>query len=267
MNTIEAPPAWAKPDNTLKFSWRLLMTGSCFVLFGIGGLLITAWFHILCLLLRDPPRRTLLARRLISASFRLFLAITRHLGVLDFRIHGAHLLGQDSGSLVLANHPTLLDYVLLASVMPECDCVVKQALQENIYVSGAIRAADYLINSQAEILLAESNKRLQAGGNLLIFPEGTRTRYGEPMRLQRGAANLAVRSGCNIRIVHIRCSQPFLCKGSKWYQIPAAKPHFTIDVKALLSAGDFFSSDDRSPALAARRLTTYLTSVLDPKNC
>ncbi len=267
MNTLEATPAWNKPDNTLKFTWRLLMTGSCFVLFGIGGLLITAWFHILCLLLKDPPRRTLLARRLISASFRFFLAVTRWLGVLDFRIHDADLLTRDRGSLVLANHPSLLDYVLLASVMPQCDCVVKQALQNNIYVSGAIKAADYLINSEADILLAESGKRLRAGENLLIFPEGTRTGYGAPMRLQRGAANLAVRSGCDIRIVHIRCSQPFLCKGSKWYQIPAAKPQFTVEVKALLSAGDFFSADDRSPALAARRLTTYLTSVLDPANC
>ncbi len=265
MNTIEAPPARSRPDNPLKFTWRLLMTGSCFALFGIGGLLLTAGFYILCLVLHDPLRRTRAARRVISASFRLFLSATRLLGVLDYRIHGAHLLRRDRGSLVLANHPTLLDYVLLASVMPQCDCVVKQALQNNIYVSGAIKAADYLINSQAEILLAESGKRLRAGDNLLIFPEGTRTIAGSPMRLQRGAANLAVRSGCDIRIVHIICSQPFLSKGIKWFQIPSRKPQFTVEVKGLFSAGEFFSAGDCSPALAARRLTQHLASVLDPE--
>lgn len=267
MSALEVPPGEFRPDNRLKFTWRLLMTGGCFVLFGIGGLLITAWFHILCRLMSDPARRTRLARRVISASFRLFLVTMRTLGVLEYHIHDAHLLRQEHGSLVLANHPTLLDYVFLASVMPQCDCVVKQALQNNVYVSGAIKAADYLINSQAETLLAESGKRLRAGDNLLIFPEGTRTRAGIPLRLQRGAANLAVRSGCAIRIVHIRCSQSFLSKGSKWYQIPATKPRFTIEVKARLYAGDFFSAGDRSPALAARRLTQHLASVLDPENC
>ncbi|NDL65631.1 lysophospholipid acyltransferase family protein [Acerihabitans arboris] len=266
MNTRVVTPVVRRPDNHLKFVWRMLMTGGCFALFGIGGLLLTAWFHILCLRQKNPARRTQLARRVISWSFRLFLAVTRRLGVLDYHIRGAHLLRQDRGNLVLANHPTLLDYVLLASVMPQCDCVVKQALLDNVYVSGAIRAADYLINSQAEILLAESEKRLRAGDSLLIFPEGTRSPHGAPMKLQRGAANLAVRSGCDIRIVHIYCSQRFLSKGSKWYQIPRTKPQFTVEVKARFSAGDFFSQGDRSPALAARRLTQHLAGVLVPEN-
>ncbi|HEY0211623.1 lysophospholipid acyltransferase family protein [Acerihabitans sp.] len=266
MSTRVATPAVLRPDNQLKFVWRMLMTGGCFALFGIGGLLLTAWFHILCLWEKDPHARTESARRVISASFRLFLNVTRRLGVLDYRIHGAQLLREDRGNLVLANHPTLLDYVLLASVMPQCDCVVKRALLDNPYVSGAIRAADYLINAQAEILLKESEKRLRAGDSLLIFPEGTRSRPGDPMKLQRGAANLAVRSACDIRIVHIHCSQLFLSKGSKWYQIPRTKPQFTVEVKARFSAGDFFAGGDQSPALAARRLTRHLAGVLAPEN-
>ncbi len=51
---------------------------------------------------------------------------------------------------MVANHPTLIDYVILASVMPETDCLVKSALLRNPFVSGVIRSADYLINSEAE---------------------------------------------------------------------------------------------------------------------
>ncbi|WP_413727451.1 lysophospholipid acyltransferase family protein [Sodalis sp. RH19] len=266
MSTRVATPAVRRPDNQLKFVWRMLMTGCCFALFGIGGLLLTAWFHILCLRQKDPHARTRRARAVISGSFRLFLGVTRRLGVLDYHIHGAHLLREDSGNLVLANHPTLLDYVLLASVMPQCDCIVKRALLDNIYVRGAIRAADYLINTQAELLLMESSKRLHAGSSLLIFPEGTRSRPGVPMKLHRGAANLAVRSACDIRIVHIHCSQLFLSKGSKWYQIPRTKPLFTVEVKTRFSAGDFFAGGDPSPALAARRLTRHLAGILAPEH-
>ena len=78
---------------------------------------------------RDRAKRRRLARRSIAASFRFFLAIARGTGVLDYRINNLDALRNDRGCLVVANHPTLIDYVILASVMPETDCLVKSALQ------------------------------------------------------------------------------------------------------------------------------------------
>ncbi len=150
--------------------------------------------------------------RSIAASFRFFLTVARGTGVLDYRIHNLDALRGDRGCLVVANHPTLIDYVILASVMPETDCLVKSALLRNPFVSGVIRAADYLINSEAEPLLAASQQRLAQGDTLLIFPEGTRTRPGEAIALQRGAANIAVRCRSDLRIVLIHCSEHLLDK-------------------------------------------------------
>ena len=65
--------------------------------------------------------------------------------------------------MIVANHPSLIDYVMLASVMPETDCLVKSALLKNPFLSGVIRAADYLINDQADALLPASSQRLQQG--------------------------------------------------------------------------------------------------------
>ncbi len=65
-------------------------------------------------------------------------------------------------------HPTLIDYVLLASVMPETDCLVKSALLKNPFLGGVVRAADYLINSEAETLLPRCQQRLAQGDALLI---------------------------------------------------------------------------------------------------
>jgi 1-acyl-sn-glycerol-3-phosphate acyltransferase len=64
---------------------------------------------------------------------------------------------------VVANHPSLIDYVMLASIMPETDCMVKSSLLKNPFVSGVIRAADYLLNDQADSLLPASLSRLQQG--------------------------------------------------------------------------------------------------------
>lgn len=251
----------------LNRAWRLMMTGFCFALFGTGGLLLSLlWFNLLLMLIRDRARRRRIARRSISASFRLFLATAKALGVLDYRIEGSEILRQESGCLVVANHPTLIDYVLLASVMPEADCLVKGALLKNPFFSGVIRAADYLINSQADALLPACRQRLAQGDTILIFPEGTRTRPGEPIRLQRGAANIAVRCGSDLRVAVIHCSEHLLDKQSKWYNVPPAKPLFTVQVRERVSINAFNEANPQEPALAARQLNRHLLLHLQPGN-
>ncbi len=241
------------------------MTGWLFILFGSGGLALSLlWFNLLLITVRDGDKRRMLARRSISASFRLFLRIGRFLGVFDYRFSGTDKLRCDKGCLVVANHPTLLDYVLIASRAPDIGCLVKASLVKNPCFAGVIRAADYLVNSQGETLLPESQRRLAAGESILIFPEGTRTRPGEPLVIQRGAAQLAVRSGCPLRVVHIHSDQRYLDKQSRWYQIPTRKPMLTLRVQQRIESRDFITSQDESPALAARRLSHYLRQELVP---
>ncbi|MBC8952604.1 1-acyl-sn-glycerol-3-phosphate acyltransferase [Xenorhabdus sp. PB62.4] len=245
--------------------WRLLMTGFCFVLFGIGGLLLSLiWFNLLLFFQRNEDKRCRLARHSISFSFRLFLFLTRKLGALDYHFSGLEKIRSDKGCLIVANHPTLLDYVILASTLPDVDCIVKSALLRNPFVSGAIRSARYLINSDAETLLPVCRERLASGHNILIFPEGTRTTPGHPISLQRGAANIAVRCECDLRIIHITCSQRMLDKKSKWYQIPPQKPIYTITIGEQLTNENFAVDTENGHAIAARQLNRQLTHLLTP---
>ncbi|HBS6040381.1 TPA: 1-acyl-sn-glycerol-3-phosphate acyltransferase [Klebsiella aerogenes] len=244
--------------------WRAAMTGFCFALFGVGGLLLSLiWFNLLLIVVRDSTRRRRLARRSISASFRVFLNVVKAVGVLDYQIKGREILRQERGCLVVANHPSLIDYVMLASVMPETDCLVKSALLKNPFVSGVIRAADYLINDRADTLLPASRQRLQQGDTILIFPEGTRTVPGEKMQLQRGAANIAVRCGSDLRVVVIRCTEHMLGKRSKWYDPPRTKPLFTVEVGERLRIDQFYDANTQEPALAARQLNWHILLKLE----
>lgn len=253
----------SRASSPLNRLWRIFATGFCFSLFGIGGLLLSLiWFNILLVCVRNAARRRHIARRSISQSFRFFLWVTRVMGVLDYRVHGEAVLRDEKGCLVVANHPSLLDYVMLASVMPETDCMVKASLLHNPFMSGVIRSADYLINSQAESLLPACQQRLTSGDTILIFPEGTRTRYGEPMTLQRGAANIAVRCASDVRIVTIHCSERMLDKQSKWYDVPPVKPVFDVNVGQRLAFTDFYDANLQEPALAARQLNRLFLSQL-----
>lgn len=246
--------------------WRLVMTGCCFVLFSLGGLLMSlVYFNLLLIIQRDASKRRQLARRGISASFRLFLASTRFFGVLDYRIDGIAALQSDHGCLVVANHPTLIDYVLLASVMPDVDCLVKADLLHHFFFRGVIRAADYLVNSEGKTLVATCRQRLLNGDTIIIFPEGTRTRYGLPPVLKRGAANIAVRCGCDLRVVHIQCSERFLTKQGHWYQVPPVKPFFTVSVRERISISTFMAKEEDLQPIAVRHLNRFLQQALTPE--
>jgi 1-acyl-sn-glycerol-3-phosphate acyltransferase len=202
-----------------------------FVLFGLGGLVLGALvFPTMFLVFRDGRRRARVARRIIQMSFRAFIGFMRLAGVLTWRLAGAERL-QRSGLLVLANHPTLLDVVFLCAVVPNANCVVKAALLRNPVMRGPVRAAGFICNDEGPGLITDCIASLEAGDNLVLFPEGTRTPPDVELgAFQRGAANIAVRGRRRVTPVLIRCEPPTLKKGQKWYAVPLRRMHFTIDV-------------------------------------
>lgn len=246
-------------------AWRVLGTGISFAAFGIGGLLLGGLLFPLLLLVPDRTRRRVLARRLVQFSFASHVALMRRLGLLTYAIEGGERL-QRNGLLILANHPTLIDVVLLVAQLPNADCVVKQAVARNPFMRGPVRAAGYVANSDGAGLVDDCIAAVQAGGNLVIFPEGTRSEPGQPLRLQRGAANIAVRGRLDITPVRITCSPLTLTKGQKWYRVPSRRFHVQLEVGEDIPIAPFLTGADDTPrgdALAARRVTDHLARYFD----
>lgn len=240
-------------------AWRIAATGLCFLTFGTGGLLLGLVAHpLLRLLVRDPARRSRLAKRAIQALFRLFVALMRALSVISYEVHGAERL-RSTGLLILANHPTLIDVVLLMSLVERADCIVKGDLARNPFTRGPVLAAGFVFNDSGTGLVDNCLDSLRSGNNLIIFPEGTRTTDPCQPRLHRGAARIAVHSETDITPVRIVCTPATLGKGDKWYRVPNTRAHFRIDVCETIAVAPF-SAQAPHPALAARRLTDYLTS-------
>ncbi|MCD6076563.1 MAG: acyltransferase [Ramlibacter sp.] len=240
-------------------AWRVFATGLCFGVFGAGSLLLGVLvFPLLNVFVRDRARRARLARRVIRFTFRLFVSMMRATGVITVEAHGLDRLA-GGGRLILANHPTLIDVVLLMALVERGDCVVKGALSRNPITRGPVIAAGFVFNDDGgEELLAGCMHSMRTGNNLIIFPEGTRTSRTEPMRLQRGAARVAVHGEKDITPVRIRCTPATLAKGEKWYQVPLARPHFCIEVDETIAVSPFIAGAP-SHALAARHLNQHLT--------
>ncbi len=247
----------------LNHLWRIFGTGLAFLAFGIGGLVLRLLvFPPLDWFVRDPERRRRHARRIIQRSFATHVALMRGLGLMTWEVRHRERLERD-GLLVLANHPTLIDVVCLISLLPNADCVVKSAVARNPFMRGPVRAAGYVANDDGAGLVDDCIAAVRAGGTLVIFPEGTRTTRGQPLKLQRGAANIAVRGRIDVTPVRLSCTPMTLGKGEKWYRVPPRRFHVVVDVQEDLPIGQFLDANapgGGGDAAAARRLTEFLAT-------
>ena len=248
--------------------WRALGTGFVFIMFGLGSVLISiSCFPLLRIFSRDAVAARWRIQRGVQLSFRGYVALMRGLGLLTVEVQHAERL-RVPGRLIIANHPSLIDVVLLVSLMPRIDCIVKQGLWRNPFLRWPVIWASYIPNVSGEQLVQDCAATLRAGNSLLVFPEGTRSVPGRPMHMQRGAAHIALAAGADILPVTIDLTEPHLTKGYPWYRVPRHRPHYCIKVGEPLPPSVYNPGGDNG-VLAARRLTRFFGNyyaAMDARN-
>lgn len=237
-------------------AWRLIATALSFALFGVGGVLLRVLvFPVLGLLPGDVLQRRTRARAVVSWTFRVFVQFMFRTGVLTYEVEGAERLGRP-GQMVIANHPSLIDVVVLIAFIRDANCVVKQSLWENPCMRGPIRAAQYISNSGSMDMLDEAAGALQSGETLIIFPEGTRTVPGTNPEFHRGAAAIAVRGASVVTPVVISVTPTTLTKAEPWYSIPSRRFHFRLRVGEDIDPRQF--TEQAPLPIASRKLNDHL---------
>jgi 1-acyl-sn-glycerol-3-phosphate acyltransferase len=239
----------------LALKWRLVATGFCFAVFGLGGLTVGALLVPLRVVLsREQQRR--LARVLLHRCFWLFVWLMKTVRVLTYEVRGAEKLQRPS-LLVMANHPTLIDVVFLVSLMPQALCVVRSDFLRNPFTGPLLSAAQFL--DSGESFIESCRTSFASGDAIIVFPEGTRTPRGAPMTLKRGAANVAIRCQRDVTPVLISCRPLTLGKGEPWYRIPPSRPHFVLEVGDDLRIDTFLRLGEPEP-ISVRKLNMVLHS-------
>ncbi|MGB0496316.1 MAG: lysophospholipid acyltransferase family protein [Kangiellaceae bacterium] len=211
--------------------WRIIATGICFSYFGIGALVLTLLvFPFQKLIYQNKSTQKKVARRTVHVTFKWFIAFMQCSGVFKFELDKVQPLKKLRGHLILANHPSLIDVVVLISVIPNADCVVKAHLFKNPFLRGVVSNTGYISNKDPEGLLNDCSETLAAGNNLIIFPEGTRTQKNKSVHFLRGASNIAVRCQSKITCVIIDLQPSTLTKSEPWYKVPPRRAHFKANI-------------------------------------
>lgn len=248
----------------LNYVWRLFAKTLSFALFGIGALVLAFLVFPairLCIPSKRKFRRAL--RSTVSGSFALFVLVMKLLGLIKVRVREPEKLRNARGVIVAANHPSLIDVVILIAHLPQADCIIKSKLRNNPFVRGVVRGI-YISNSlDFQDTVKACADSLAEGNSLVIFPEGTRTGSGAQPSLKRGSAQLALRIGCEILPVTIKASNPRgLRRGDPFFSLSREGPVvFEIEPQERISVERY---RDQEPSRGARILTRELEARIVP---
>ena len=251
----------ARLTQLISRGWRILATGLAFVGGGIFPLLLAASVPVLHMFPGGRERAELRAQRGIHWLTRFYLRGAGLLGAYRVRCSDREIL-QRPGILVVANHPTLLDAWALMSQMPQADCIVKERYYDNFFLGGSARGAGFIPNRDGPGLVDECVDRLRRGRSLIIFPEGTRSPKHELGPFARGAAHIALRSGCDPIPVTLRCDPATLYHGQAWWDVPNSTPILTLTVGDPLPIKDVIEPE-MSRGRAARALTSRFRETFE----
>lgn len=217
------------PDKTLSGNplWAIYEHVAMAIGLGSLALICVTWLPFAMVLHPLLPRRLgqVIGRWAIMASFRLYLSLLTTLCACRFDLSELDQLRDCGKVIVAANHPTLLDVVLIVSRMPNAICVMKSSLMDNLLFGSAARLAGYVGNDDALQMLKKSREGLNEGAQLVIFPEGSRTRKFPLDPLTPTLGMVARRSGAPVQTVLLEFSTPYLGKAWSLFRKPSLPLH------------------------------------------
>ena len=169
------------------------ITALCFL-----GILFPLTFIIWCLVLPFDRQRFVTHWLLVYQS----VIISALIPIWKIKIEGREKALSDSAYVIIANHQSILDILLINCLRYRFKWISKI---ENIrlpVLGWYLRMAGYITvnrgneESKAE-MLEKSDQCLRSGISIMIFPEGTRSLDGEIGFFKRGAFQLAIQNTCS----------------------------------------------------------------------
>ena len=225
------------------------------------GLMSIAWNLVALVLYPVLPRATgrRLGRWMISFGYAMFWRIAGFSGMLRIDSRALDALRDEPGLIVVANHPSLLDALMLVARLPRSACVMKGSLVRNPFLWPGARLARYIRNDSPHGMVRLAVQDLDQGGQLVLFPEGTRTTQAPVNAFRAGVTLIAKLAQAPIQAVFIDSDSPYLGKGWPLWRLPPLPIVFSVRV------GKRFEPQPDHAALLAEIEAYFAAGVRSPR--
>ena len=228
---------------------RILFTGAAFLAFFLaGGFLGRIALPILRILPGTPEIKRVRRERMLLWAYGLFVRYCQGLRLIQFQAPALPPELPPSGQayVLIANHPTLLDTMILLSMFPGLTAVAKYTWYRSWLIRPLLELGGHIPGPQpalgpgeaAEVqedagstnpALDRMVEHLRAGHPLSIFPEGSRSYERSLRRFRRGALEAAIRAQVPIVPVFISVVPPMLMKHQPWHEVPRERGRFRVE--------------------------------------
>ena len=245
------PPLMAKPW-LRPLAWLMLQG----LLLGLG-LMSLAWNGVALLLLPllGRERGRWFGRAVISRGYAFFWHAARLSGLLRMDARELDAIADDRGLIVVANHPSMLDAVMLVARLPRSACVMKASLARSPFLGAGARLARYIRNDSTYGMVRLAVEDLRRGGQLVLFPEGTRTTQWPLNPFHSALGLIAKRAQVPVQAVFIDTDSPYLGKGWALWRLPPLPIVFNVRL------GQRFDATDDPAALQAELQAYFAAGV------
>jgi 1-acyl-sn-glycerol-3-phosphate acyltransferase len=122
----------------------------------------------------------------------------------------------------------MLDALMLVARLPRSACIMKASLARNPLLGPGARLARYIRNDSAYGMVQRAVQDLKAGGQLVLFPEGTRTTQRPVNPFHPSFTLIARHAQVPIQTVFIDTDSPYLGKGWPLWRLPPLPICFTV---------------------------------------
>ncbi|RAP26471.1 hypothetical protein DID74_02085 [Candidatus Marinamargulisbacteria bacterium SCGC AG-333-B06] len=152
-----------------------------------------------------------------------FLKSAFFMGAVRVKVHGKENFPLNHNGVVISNHQSLLDVVILMAFLPQrIVFFAKKELNKIPVLSYDMKHMEHVLvdrnkKSSALLQLKTMEERLHNNLNAFIFPEGTRSDTGEIKPFKRGAFHLAASAKKPIIPCYIHGSMNLLKKNQKLF--------------------------------------------------
>ena len=250
-----------KVKNIFSYTYYCVSKLVAMLSFGIGAIILAILvFPFIRLFTLHKSDFGIIARAYVSHTFRVFLKNLEICKTSILKVEDRQAFRDIHSKVIIANHPSLLDFVYIMSLVPNSTCIVRGSLTRTP-LRGVIKQAYITNNTDFNEVLVECKKLTDKGCNVIVFPEGTRSPRVGQNNYKKGAARIALYCGCDV--------QPLFIGGSDKYGLGKTDPlwsynhveKYLYDIK-MLPVIKIDQFKELSDTIAAKHLTEEMEKVI-----
>jgi 1-acyl-sn-glycerol-3-phosphate acyltransferase len=209
--------------------------------------------------------RELSFQKLNHRFFRVFLFLCRILTP-GLMVHIPDEIRQIRSSIIISNHVSYLDPLFLMSLFKKHKTIVKNRFFNVPLFGWVIKQAGYLpssVQGQGKHLMIkhilEMKDYLATGGNLFVFPEGTRSRDGRIGSFEKGVFGIAKRCQAPIRLLYISNTEKLFQPGKFFFNT-------CVPINIRIEHFDTIETDNRNDSFDELALMNRIRALYEHKN-